>query len=236
MNVLSQLFTEKKYVVSRHAEAKVLGAHNVDCSIAPKISWRYLGKARAANEEEPFSETIARDIISRYGTVFVDTVIQRQETHDELLSLLGEHIERNVVQIGRKYYRQKIGIPQGSIVSSLLCSFFYAELERKVLGFLSSGQNLLLRLIDDFLLITTDREAAMRFVHVMHAGIPEYGLSIKREKSRVNFDVQVDGVAVTRLPLMSDFPYCGNAINTVNLHITKDDARRQRNSKGTLAM
>ncbi|KAL1305634.1 hypothetical protein AAFC00_007230 [Neodothiora populina] len=64
----------------------------------------------------------------------------------------------------------------------------------------------------------------------MHAGIPRYGLSIKREKTRVNFDVEVDGIAVTKLPLVADFPYCGNAINTVDLHIKKDEARRERNN------
>lgn len=231
MELLSKLFTASGYVISRHSEARVLGGRKADPSITPKATWKYIGKAQAAGEERPFSDAIANHAAGKRGTVFVDGVVQKQETHDKLLSLLGEHIERNLVQIGKKYYRQKTGIPQGSIVSSLLCSFFYAELEREVLGFLEDGQTLLLRLIDDFLLISTDREIAARFVKVMHAGIPRYGLSIKREKSMVNFDVDVDGVAITKLPAVIDFPYCGNAINTVDLRITKDDVRRQRNSK-----
>jgi len=194
------------------------------------VIWKYLGKAQATEKVEPFCETVTKDGVGKQGTVFVDSVIQRQETHDKLLSLLGEHIERNIVQIGNKNYRQKSGIPQGSIVSSLLCSFFYAELEKEVLDFLDPSQSLLLRLIDDFLLISTERAVVERFVQVMHAGIPEYGLSIKREKSRVNFDVQVGGVAITKFPTVTDFPYCGNAINTVDLHISKDASRRQRNS------
>jgi telomerase reverse transcriptase len=194
------------------------------------VIWKYLGRAQATGDVCTFSSGIEKDAAGKQGTVFVDSVVQRRETHDKLLSLLSEHIERNIVQIGTKHYRQKTGIPQGSIVSSLLCSFFYAELEKEVLNFLDPSQSVLLRLIDDFLLISTDREAATRFVHTMHAGIPEYGLSIKREKSRVNFDVQVDGVAIARFPAVTDFPYCGNAINTVDLHISRDETRRQRNS------
>lgn len=234
MEMLGKLFTAKGYSVSRHAEARVLGDHKTNLSYAPKVSWKYVGSAQATDDRHRFSENIAKDASNKRNTVYVDSVTQRRETHDKLLSLLSEHIQRNVIQIGQKHYQQKIGIPQGSIVSSLLCSFFYAELEKEVLGFLSHGQTLLLRLIDDFLLISTDREIATRFVKVMHAGVPEYGLSIKREKSRVNFDVLFDGIAVKRSPAITDFAYCGNAINTVDLHITKDEVRRQRNSKWSL--
>ena len=231
MNLLSKILTTNGYVLSRHAEAQVLGAQGSDHSISSRASWKYLGKAQAVGEAENSMDTVAGAAVGKHATVFVDSVVQRRETHDQLLSLLREHIQRNVVQIGRKYYRQKIGIPQGSIVSSLLCSFFYAELEKEVLGFLNNEQSLLLRLIDDFLLITTDKDVATRFVHTMHAGIPEYGLKIKHQKSLVNFDVQVDGIALAKLPAVTDFPYCGNAINTANLRITKDQSRRRRNSK-----
>ncbi len=35
------------------------------------------------------------------------------------------------MQIGQDYYRQVIGIPQGSVLSSILCAFFYGDLEKK---------------------------------------------------------------------------------------------------------
>lgn len=38
-----------------------------------------------------------------------------------------------MIQVGQDFYLQKIGIPQGSIVSSFLCSFYYAHMETKVL-------------------------------------------------------------------------------------------------------
>lgn len=232
IDLLGRLFTAKEYTTSRYAEARILEGHSTSLANL-KTTWRFTGAARAAGERLKPSRTIEKEAASKRDAVFVDAVVENRQTPEALLSLLSEHIQRNVVQIGKKYYRQKTGIPQGSIVSSLLCSFFYAELEREMLAFLDRSQSLLLRLIDDFLLVTTDGNLATRFVQVMHAGIPEYGLSIKREKSLVNFDVQVDGVPITKLPAVSDFPYCGNAINTVDLHITKDENRRLRNSKSS---
>lgn len=41
-------------------------------------------------------------------------------------------------QIGKDYFRQKSGIPQGSNLSTHLCSFFYAHMEKKHLGFTKS--------------------------------------------------------------------------------------------------
>ena len=34
------------------------------------------------------------------------------------------------VKIGSDYYRQSVGIPQGSVLSTILCSFFYGDLEK----------------------------------------------------------------------------------------------------------
>ena len=39
--------------------------------------------------------------------------------------------DEQVHKIGQGFYRQMIGIPQGSILSALLCSFFYGDLEKR---------------------------------------------------------------------------------------------------------
>ncbi|CAI9769450.1 unnamed protein product [Fraxinus pennsylvanica] len=46
---------------------------------------------------------------------------------------LNEHIKRNVLQLDDNFYQQCIGIPQGSVLSSLLCSFYYGHMERNVI-------------------------------------------------------------------------------------------------------
>lgn len=51
----------------------------------------------------------------------------------ELFFNLNEHVKRNVLQLDKTFYLQGIGIPQGSILSSLLCSLYYGHLERNVI-------------------------------------------------------------------------------------------------------
>ena len=39
------------------------------------------------------------------------------------------------LKIGSSYYRQSVGIPQGSVLSTILCSFFYGDLEKRFTAF-----------------------------------------------------------------------------------------------------
>ena len=74
--------------------------------------------------------------------------------------------------MGKQFYRQKVGIPQGSVLSTVLCNIFYADLEKKKLPFLLDEEGLLLRLIDDFLFISMNRDHAKSFLEHMHQGNP----------------------------------------------------------------
>ncbi|KAK5692774.1 Telomerase reverse transcriptase [Elasticomyces elasticus] len=232
MALAKTIVRDDSYRVARYARAKLVsGQHENGPGFGAKPSWKFLTKAAPSDRPLNFASEIAADTEEgRSRTVYVDGVVQKAESRKAILDLLEEHIEANLIRIGKRYYRQKQGIPQGSIVSSLLCSYIYAELERNVLGFLDDGQTLLLRLIDDFLVISTDRKVAEHFMHVMHAGIPEYGVQVKAEKSRANFDVCVQGSNIARLPQQSDFAYCGHAINPVTLDLSKDHERRRNTS------
>jgi telomerase reverse transcriptase len=77
-------------------------------------------------------------------------------------------------KMGKQFYRQKVGIPQGSVLSTILCNIFYADLEKKKLPFLMDDDGLLLRLIDDFLFISMNREHAKSFLEHMHQGSFSY--------------------------------------------------------------
>ncbi|KAI5290669.1 hypothetical protein KEM54_000833 [Ascosphaera aggregata] len=175
----------------------------------------------------------------RRNTIFVPRPARQgaQFKAETLLDLLARHVKANLVRVGKKYYRQRHGIPQGSVVSSLLCNLFYADHERKCLNFLlrdgESKRNnaLLLRMIDDYLLITTDKGLAVRFLHEMLVPNEEYGITVNPEKTLVNFKVQIDGV---RLPQHGTagaageaapaFPFCGTTIDTKTLALSRDSS------------
>jgi telomerase reverse transcriptase len=229
LKLAESILSANEYHLTRYARAKLLGGNKHETSgFGAKPSWRFFTKA--TTDETPFDlekEITSETAAGRTRTAYVGGVIQRPQRRKAILDLLHEHVESNIVKLGNRLYRQKEGIPQGSIVSSLLCSYFYAELERSALGFVNDEDSLLLRLIDDFLVITTDRKVAEQFMHTMHAGLPEFGVQIKANKSRANFDMKIDGLPVARLPAVTDFPYCGNTINTITLDLSKDTERRK---------
>lgn len=233
MELARQIITTNEYQISKYSRAKMVGGHNQETpGFGAKPSWKFLTKASAEDRILDLGDELQTDKLEgRTRTVYVDGGAQRRERREALIDLLEEHVESNLIKLGNRYYRQKEGIPQGSIVSSLLCSYFYSDMERKVLGFINDGHTLLLRLIDDFLVISAKRDAPEKFIRVMHQGFAEFGVEVKAEKSRTNFNVEVGGQAVASLPAETDFPYCGNAINTVTLDLSKDKGRRKKSSK-----
>lgn len=232
--LMNSVPSQAYYEIIKHIEVQPNDNNTLTNSTVLK---RWHSSAKAAGDPSTFLDTIGQQIApGKKNTVYVDSVYRKAHTTRDLLALMTSHIQENLVKIGKKYYRQIEGIPQGSVISSILCNYFYADLERTQLQFLQADDCLLLRLIDDFLLITTDKTKATRFVTVMQRGVPEYGVTVSAPKTLVNFDLssEIDGAPVPKSTTetmanghASDnahffFPYCGTHINTQTLEISKD--------------
>ncbi|WWC73585.1 uncharacterized protein I206_107557 [Kwoniella pini CBS 10737] len=163
------------------------------------------------------------------NAVIVDLVRRKQITREACLDLLKIHIQNNVWQIGKQFYRQKVGIPQGSKISSLLCSFFYACMENEFLAFTRQQGSRLLRYIDDFLYITDSPNLARRFVETMTKGFPTYGAQVSSGKTLLSFECETRGQMGAIIDPGDDgqilFPYCGFLINTKTLDVMSDHPR-----------
>lgn len=227
VELMKSVPSQTNYTIMKHVEVKP-GERAVidDDKYSSKAIRRWHATALSENESSAFVERLEKDLApKKKNTVFVDSAFRRTKNVGELMHLLKQHVEQNLVLVGKKYYRQKVGIPQGSVLSSFLCNYFYADLEAKHLGFLDSPDCLLLRLIDDFLLVTLDQNKAAKFVNAMHGGFPEYGVAVNPAKTMVNFDMLYDGEPVRNYNHEKGFPYCGTAINCQTLDITKDRER-----------
>lgn len=228
VRVMEQLATENVYRIARHAQIKAPDPrkNGIGTHAQAKPARKFLASAHPPLDFRSFDEMVEETLASgRKHTVFVDNVLRTVHKKQKLLDLLKDHVERNIIKIGRKFFRQKNGIPQGSVLSSLLCNCFYAKLEDEHLSFIDDGSSLLLRLIDDFLLITTRKEEAARFIQVMHDGIEEYGVRVNPAKTLVNFEVKINGINIARATRNAPFPYCGTCIDTRTLEISKDRDR-----------
>ncbi|XP_010132433.1 PREDICTED: telomerase reverse transcriptase-like, partial [Buceros rhinoceros silvestris] len=121
------------------------------------------------------------------------------------------------------YYLQCCGIPQGSILSTLLCSLCYGDMENKLLcGVQQDG--VLIRLIDDFLLVTPHLMQARAFLRTLATGIPEYGFLINPNKTVVNFPVDdIPGCSkFKQLPDCRLIPWCGLLLDIQTLEVYCD--------------
>lgn len=221
MALMKSVPSQSGYDMIKHVEV----APNDNATIAnSRTLKRWHTSAKATGDGTTFLEQLAQQTApGKKNTVYVDSVFRKTHRTRDLLALMASHIQQNLVKIGKKYYRQKAGIPQGSVISSVLCNYFYADLEQTHLPFLRDDDCLLLRLIDDFLLITTNQSKAARFVTVMQNGIPEYGVTVSPPKTLVNFPLTINNLPVPALPPgTTSFPYCGTQVNTTTLALTKD--------------
>ncbi len=218
---------------------------------------------------------------------YSDGVVYPTLDRTRCLTLLHQHLFQHVVYLRGRYFLQGVGIPQGSILSTLLCNYYYAGMEREHLsgclpgaaspavlqpvaalaaaaagrvteggawpagssssssasaaGVAAAGHSgggargdgepaaghgpgapsatpahhtLLLRLTDDFLFVSTDRDAAARFGTTLVSGVPEFRCVVNPSKSVCNFPLRVarpgGDVEVPQVPADTGFvPWCG---------------------------
>lgn len=172
--------------------------------------------------------------------VFVDQAKGAVCDGEELLELLEEHIMQNMIRVGRTVYVQNHGIPQGSILSTLLCNIVYAKMEQDIFPKetkQSLPPYLLVRFVDDFLFVSPNRSLAELFLTRMAEGFPDVGAFIHKDKTLTNFkprkfnDEFGNGAPnyreVTTLKQVSKdgtgryMPYIGLNIDTQTLQVSK---------------
>ncbi|CAL9135887.1 unnamed protein product [Musa acuminata var. zebrina] len=176
------------------------------------------------------------------GSILIDQQgISLRIQKEKLLYVLREHLKCNILQVGQNFYLQKVGIPQGSVLSSLLCSYYYGHMERSlILPYLqrsssdlvecsTSGENLLLRLIDDFIFISTSKEQAGRFFNRMTRGFRAYNCYSNKTKFGTNFGMTQNHGLINRIYSGADgvlfLPWSGLLINCQTLEIQADYTR-----------
>lgn len=199
---------------------------------------------------QSFPDLAATELAGRYSnSIFIDGVSTSVAKKKELLELLKEHIFSNLVAIngdfGPRFLSQASGIPQGSVLSTILCNYYYGDLESRLLGDLFEPAqsrhcvHLLVRIVDDFLLLSTDKGMCTQFLEKMRIGIPDLGVMINQAKTRVSFDYvttdtsNTDATPIEKTLEMSSsgdtfFSWCGMLLNTKSCEVRVDYVRFAR--------
>ncbi|XP_052015823.1 telomerase reverse transcriptase isoform X2 [Apodemus sylvaticus] len=166
------------------------------------------------------------------NSVVIEQSISMNETSSSLFDFFLHFMRHSVVKIGGRCYVQCRGILQGSSLSTLLCSICFGEMENKMFAEVQRD-GLLLRFVDDFLLVTPHLDQAKAFLSTLVRGIPEYGCMINLQKTVVNFPVEtgaLGGAAPLQLPAHCLFPWCGLLLDTQTLEVFCDYSGYARTS------
>jgi telomerase reverse transcriptase len=172
-----------------------------------------------------------QDLVTEYvsdiqNTLFIDNTSNPYEQRNSIFKLLKQHIFEHTIKIGRKYYRQKVGIPQGSILSTILCSLYYGHIEKEKLDSITNNpSSMLIRYIDDFLFVSTEKNRVKQFVNIMHQGLEDVGVVISASKTLINFQMCMGGKEIQKCQKNHQFPWCGLLIHPRTLDVMHDYTR-----------
>uniref|UniRef100_A0A9L0JX24 Telomerase reverse transcriptase n=1 Tax=Equus asinus TaxID=9793 RepID=A0A9L0JX24_EQUAS len=102
--------------------------------------------------------------------VVIEQSSSLNEASSSLFDFFLRLVHNHVIRIGGKSYVQCRGIPQGSILSTLLCSLCYGDMENQLFSGIQQD-GVLLRLVDDFLLVTPHLAQAKTFLRYARTSI-----------------------------------------------------------------
>jgi len=165
-----------------------------------KFTNLFFGKRRDnSNTIEDLSDlqTYFKDQIIHPGkTIFIDSGVKYFVTKEEIIEKLSFICNNVYVRFGKAYYQLNRGLPQGLSVSSVLSSFYYALLEyqatHKLVQEIESqdGLFLIMRLTDDYLIISDKQNYTTRIVEQLMQCAKENDFQFNTKKLKANFDLR----------------------------------------------
>eukprot|EP00752_Nemacystus_decipiens_P012225 g10838.t1 len=134
MDIVRPLVTSEDYVVQKYTKAHPFKAMG-------RVQVNHVKEAVAMEDMLQFQTRCEELADESVDTIFTDQVVYGIVSRNDVLDMVEDHITHNVVRVpaaggsGRgAYFQQAVGIPQGSVLSGLLCNYFFGHIERCLLG------------------------------------------------------------------------------------------------------
>ncbi|KAH3744262.1 Telomerase reverse transcriptase [Pelomyxa schiedti] len=217
--------SQDEYLIQRFVVANVNWKKGT-----PVLSWKKI--AHQSTPVPQFLETAKKYAATHRNSVLADQVVNMVITRKKALMQLKHHISQTIVQHGSELYHQATGIPQGSILSTLLCSISYGHLENeKFRSLLDIGPGLILRMIDDTFVISSSKELIQEFLRRISPGFADHGYFVNQNKCTTNLPNAsfADGTPVPQVtPSLEGkkfMPWCGYIFDTQTLEVRLDYER-----------
>ncbi|KAJ1808902.1 Telomerase reverse transcriptase, partial [Coemansia sp. RSA 2598] len=191
-------------------------------SLTSDVSKRSTQCAVPSAEAMPFGAELGKLAQWAKQTVFGDRSDTHVQRSDDILGTVEKATRQSFVRSSTGFFLQRKGIPQGSVLSTMLCNVYYAQMEREHLDeLIDPSQTMVMRLVDDFFIVSASRQQVEGLLERMMRGIPEYGCSLNKEKTLANFDTVIDGHQISRADVHG-IPWCGKLICDRTLDVMID--------------
>lgn len=161
-----------------------------------KLSSLFIFKQRNSavplKEAKDASSIIQDEPLKEGFTIFLDRPRKRLVSKEDLLESIKFVCYQVRIRFGNQVYRLKKGLPQGLSISSVLSSFYYAVLERQYLDTIYDGKRLgenelILRLTDDYLILSEKEEDIKVILDKLLECASESNFSFNQKKLTTNF-------------------------------------------------
>jgi hypothetical protein len=159
--------------------------------------WKFFKTSLKLKTRQSFTNRASENAVAIDRNDYIkDKKKQGKYFTTELLSVLEQIIFNQRLRIKNKIYKLKQGLAQGAAgkFSPLLNELYYSVMDKTYfIEFLSAEDSLLLRGVDDYLLITSDLERAKKFFDVVYNGISDFNASFNKGKllTNINEDLKI---------------------------------------------
>ncbi|KAH7656720.1 Telomerase reverse transcriptase protein [Dioscorea alata] len=124
IKIMKEVIKNEEYAVRKYAQ--------IICNKSPITLYKQATFDESERGFDVKSFQASTRLCSSRG-ILADKGIIKKIKQQKLLCLLHEHVKCNILRVDHSFYIQKLGISQGSLVSALLCSFYYGNLEKNMI-------------------------------------------------------------------------------------------------------
>lgn len=135
---------------------------------------------------------------------------------EEIKAIVDSQVDQAYTIFNNKSYGRQKGVFQGLHLSSIFCDLVYDKLVYDKFEFLEPTESLVLRLADDFLIISTNKTSILQVKKMISLGFEEYGMKVNKLKTFLNFSSGGYNEQESKV-----FSFCGYDINISNLAVLK---------------
>lgn len=162
------------------------------------------------------------DILKAYesktnNNILIDRNTTQKLTKSQLLDIIKGQVLHSTIRVGNKLFKRNRGVFQGFPLLATFCDMVYNNLVDENFEYLlhSPIDSLLIRLVDDFIFMSTDKQQCKDVYNLFSSDrIQDYGAFINSEKtSWINFQDDIG--------ICEEVKFVGLVIDSAKLEITK---------------